>query len=131
MKRSSIVLIAIAITTLGVVLPVSWQVMQTELAQSRNMKALDKTIKQIDEQSKSCEPAKLRQLASAFVESSLQIDAAFGYLVQGSEEFAHLSAAMQAQAKQFETATERAGCEARSQLAELKGRCKACHGKFR
>lgn len=131
MKKSSLALICIAVVTLAVVLPVSWQVMQAELAQSRNMKAMRDSLDKLERLSNECAPAALQQASAQLVATSAQIDRAFSYLAHSSADFRRLSLAMHKQTLAFAAQSRTNTCKALVELPALKNQCKQCHELFR
>ena len=136
MKKSSVVLIAGFVTAVLVIVPITWNAMQAELAQSRNMTAMRDSLEKIEQlaattsQEKRC-PASLRDASHRLTQASGEIDSAFSYLAGGSEQFRQLSQALQTQVQRFSTMSQSSTCVAASELAALKQQCKQCHEQFR
>ena len=131
MKKSSMLLIGIFGLALAIVLPVSWKVMQAELAQSRNMRAMGDQLDVMERMSGDCRLEPLQKAAQDLTTASMQIDGAFAYLSEGSKDFRLLSAAMRTQAKRFSDQSKTAGCAVLTELSTLKNQCKQCHEQFR
>lgn len=131
MKKSSIVLISLALLAVAVVVPFTWQVMQAELAQSRNMKAMRDSLDALEHLSTDCTPAAVQQASAQLLADSAQIDAAFAYLAKGSTDFRRLSLAMHKQSQAFAAQNRDRACTALVGVPALKNQCKQCHELFR
>ena len=116
-----------------VILPMSWIAIQAELRQSRNMKAMKKTLTTLNKMSlTACDLSVLQSHATRLNEDVARIPDAFPALAKPGSEFLKYSQALSQDSDNFRAHVLQMGCADLSrQLQALKESCKQCHDQFR
>ena len=122
----------IFILSCAAILPLSWSAIQAQRAQQRTMKALKKSLSDIEIALKTANcHAELLAPANALLTQALGVDRVFPRLSQAPGDFAKLSRALVRSSTQFELQVKSRDCaELRSRFPALKQRCDACHEQF-
>ena len=125
-------ILLVFILTSAAILPLSWHAIQAQRAQQRTMKALKKSLSDIETALKTdnCRNT-LWAPANALLAQARGVDGVFPQLSQAPGEFAALSRALVRSSAQFATMTKTLDCEQlKLNFPPLKQRCNACHELF-
>ena len=125
-------ILLIFILSCGAILPLSWNAIQAQRARQDTMKALKKSLGDINSALKAerCASAMLAP-ANALVLQARSVDRVFPQLSQAPGEFASLSSALVRSSTQFAALAETRDCEQlKLNFPALKQRCTACHELF-
>jgi hypothetical protein len=131
-NRGKWLILLILILSCGAILPLSWHAIQAQRAQQSTMKALKKSLTEIESALKTerCRSAVLAP-ANALVAQARSVDAVFPQLSQAPGEFAHLSRALVRSSVQFAALAKMRDCgQLKLNFPALKQRCNACHEQF-
>ncbi len=131
-NRGKWLILLILILSCGAILPLSWHAIQAQLAQQRTMKALKKSLTEIESALKTerCRNAVLAP-ANALVAQARSVDGVFSQLSQAPGEFAHLSRALVRSSAQFALLAKIRDCDQlKLNFPALKQRCTTCHELF-
>lgn len=131
-NRGKWLIVLIFILSCAAILPLSWSAIQAQRAQQRTMKALKKSLSDIEIALKTANcHAELLAPANALLTQALGVDRVFPRLSQAPGDFAKLSRALVRSSTQFELQVKSRDCaELRSRFPALKQRCDACHEQF-